>query len=355
MPLIQLTRNLTYDYGQYHFVRGVPQDVSEDLFHILCRTGGFEGAGQYPEVIYLRALRALDSRQESIVVMRDVGLGDVLMLWPSVRGLKQKFPGLRITYAVDSRYVDLFRGWAEDYVEAVVPIVSLQGHFKAIDLRGYSERADDRKTEHRLDVFAKYLQVHPLADRSIRVRLQPPEIEQAETVLRTGGWDGRQPLAMVAWRGSTWHRSLPPEILQQVLVALRDERFAVVVVDEEPQGMAVDGVMNLTGKTSVRQLAAILSHASVVVSPDTGVYHLAQAVGRPTVVIFSTVEPDKRVRYYERCEVIWHKEVPCAPCWDTGCLPIPCLMRVTASEVLAAVRRLVPEAATAGCSVAEVV
>jgi len=343
MPLIQLNANLRWFHGDRTFERGVPQEVSEDLFHELSRTGSFGGAGQFLETVYLKNLPQMNVRGESLTIIRDMGLGDVLMLWPTVRAFKLKFPNIKLTYAVGSAYVDLFRGWAEDYVEAIVPLTTMQGHIKAIDLRGYSERADDRRTEHRVDVFANYMQVQPLADRSVRVRLQPPEVDEAAALLRTHGWDGVTPLAMVAWRGSSGHRSIPQHIVLATLRALLADGFLPVVVDQESPNVQVDGVLNLGGATNVRQLAAVLSHATIVISPDTGVYHLAQAVGRPTVVVFSTVDPDKRVRYYPNCETIWHNEVPCAPCWDTGCEPIPCLMRVTATEIMAAVRKLVPQ------------
>lgn len=53
------------------------------------------------------------------------------------------------------------------------------------------------------------------------------------------------------------------------------------------QGAALD----LTGRTSLRQLIALLNSAKVVVSADTGPMHLAAAQGRPVVALFGPADP----------------------------------------------------------------
>ena len=50
-------------------------------------------------------------------------------------------------------------------------------------------------------------------------------------------------------------------------------------------------VVNLTGRLSLRQLAALLQRARLLVSNDSGPVHLAAAVGTPTVVLFGTPDP----------------------------------------------------------------
>jgi len=47
-------------------------------------------------------------------------------------------------------------------------------------------------------------------------------------------------------------------------------------------------VVNLVGRVSLRQLAAVLRRARCLVSNDSGPVHLAAAVGTPAVVLFGT-------------------------------------------------------------------
>ena len=55
---------------------------------------------------------------------------------------------------------------------------------------------------------------------------------------------------------------------------------------ERPLAAAIPGAMDLTGRTSLVELAAIARHAALCVGNDTGPTHLAAAVGTPTVAIF---------------------------------------------------------------------
>ena len=55
-------------------------------------------------------------------------------------------------------------------------------------------------------------------------------------------------------------------------------------------------VVNLTGETSVRQLAALLKQARVLVSGDSGPVHVASCVGTPVVAIFGSSIPGKSSR-----------------------------------------------------------
>jgi heptosyltransferase-2 len=96
-------------------------------------------------------------------------------------------------------------------------------------------------------------------------------------------------------------------------------------------------VASLVGRDRAEMLPAVLSEVDVLVSGDTGVAHLAAALGTPTVTLFGPTDPALTAPR-GRAAVIRHS-VPCAPCFYREC-PIehPCLRDVTADEVHAQVR-----------------
>lgn len=49
--------------------------------------------------------------------------------------------------------------------------------------------------------------------------------------------------------------------------------------------------VNLIGKTSLKQLLAVLQHAAAVVAPDTGPAHMATAAGTPVIGLYATSNP----------------------------------------------------------------
>ena len=59
-------------------------------------------------------------------------------------------------------------------------------------------------------------------------------------------------------------------------------------------------VIDLAGKTSLRQLAALIAHSRVVLSPDSGPAHLATCVNTPVICLFAATNPDRAAPYLNR-------------------------------------------------------
>lgn len=65
-------------------------------------------------------------------------------------------------------------------------------------------------------------------------------------------------------------------------------------------------VTNLIGKTSLKELLALLHDARLVIAPDAGPAHLANAVGTPVIGLYATTNPD-RARPYNSPELVANK------------------------------------------------
>jgi heptosyltransferase I len=55
--------------------------------------------------------------------------------------------------------------------------------------------------------------------------------------------------------------------------------------------------LDLVGKTTLKQLVAVLRRARVVIAPDAGTAHLANAIGVPVISLFATTNPDRARPY----------------------------------------------------------
>lgn len=97
---------------------------------------------------------------------------------------------------------------------------------------------------------------------------------------------------------------------------------------------------SLVGKDRPALLPRLLSRLSCLVSGDTGVAHLAAAVGVPTVTLFGSTDPRLTAPRGHGVRVIYH-EVACSPCFLAAC-PIEhtCLRGIDAEEVEREVRRM---------------
>ena len=99
------------------------------------------------------------------------------------------------------------------------------------------------------------------------------------------------------------------------------------------------GASNLVGRDSPELLPALLAELDLLVSGDTGVSHLAAAIGTPAIALFGPTDPVLTAPR-GRASVVWHG-APCAPCFYRTC-PIdhPCLRSIEASEVMERARAL---------------
>ena len=95
-------------------------------------------------------------------------------------------------------------------------------------------------------------------------------------------------------------------------------------------------VVNLIGRTDLRQLAGILGRCAAFVSNDSGAMHLAAAVGLPVTAIFGPTNERVTAPLGDH-DVILH-DVFCRPCMLRDC-PIDhrCMKRITSDEVFNAV------------------
>ncbi len=96
------------------------------------------------------------------------------------------------------------------------------------------------------------------------------------------------------------------------------------------------GLINLTGKTTLRELTGLLAHAHSVVSCDTGPMHLSVALGTPTVALFGPSTPRRTGPY--RGEVIT-ATMACAPCNRRECPDPRCMDRIPPERVYEELRR----------------
>ncbi len=90
---------------------------------------------------------------------------------------------------------------------------------------------------------------------------------------------------------------------------------------------------DVTGKTKLRQLVALLQRASLVIANDSGPMHIAAALGRPLVCVFGPTNP-VRTGPYGRNDSVVRVTIPCAPCYSRTCSHRSCLEWLEIEPVL---------------------
>lgn len=111
---------------------------------------------------------------------------------------------------------------------------------------------------------------------------------------------------------------------------------------------AAGRVIDLTGRTTLDESAAVVEGASLVIGVDTGLTHMSVAFARPTVVLFGATRP-----YLDagtpKARVLYHP-YPCSPCRRRPTCEgrFPCMHAIETDEVLRAVRSLLDRINSSG-------
>lgn len=98
--------------------------------------------------------------------------------------------------------------------------------------------------------------------------------------------------------------------------------------------------VNLAGKTSLLESAAVIQGARLVIGVDTGLTHMAVALKKPTIALFGATCPYIHTR--TRHAVVIYKPMPCSPCRrrPTCGHAYPCMAAIHEDEVMNRARRL---------------
>lgn len=328
----------------------------------------------------------LGTARPQVLVLRALGLGDLLTAVPALRALRMAYPHHELVLAAPRRLAPAVA--ATGVVDRLLPAsapgrgvpaalewpgpppavaVDLHGNGPAShavlqalhparlfayahpampQLRGPAWRPD----EHERDRWCRLVSWYGVPADPTELRIAPPSVPSPA------------PGATVVHPGAdAAARRWPPERFAAVARALHGAGHRVVITAgagearlarevarqaDLPRSVVLGG----TADVPFPQLAALVADARAVIVGDTGLAHLASAFGTPSVVLFGPVAP----RLWgppalPRHQVLWHPDPADRPRPGDahGDRPDERLLRITAAEVLTAVARL-PEPRRAG-------
>jgi ADP-heptose:LPS heptosyltransferase len=251
-----------------------------------------------------------------VLVLRALGLGDLLTALPALRGLRRALPAARIVLATDPTLAPLVQ--PSGLVDTVLSARGL-GRLSwsgpppalAVNLHGSGPQSHAElaalgpgalwafacgpypgppwessiREEHEVARWCRLLAAYNVFADPADLDLAPP-----------AGIESPAPGAVVIHPGAGYpSKRWPAERFAAVARGLRQRGERVVVTgsaEEIPLAAHVAELAGLTyedvlaGKTSVVELAALVADAALVLCGDTGIGHLATAYGTPSVLLF---------------------------------------------------------------------
>ncbi len=174
----------------------------------------------------------------------------------------------------------------------------------------------------------------------------------AQTLLEAGARPHATRIAVGAGASYGSAKCWPPDRFAKSLNALLSRADADVILfgtlNELPVSAAIATDLhcppiNLTGKTSIADLPALLSQCHLFLGNDSGAMHVASAVGLPVVAVFGPTDPEGTAPVTPRLTIVQQKPY-CSPCFLRRCpTDHRCMTAVTPAMVDSALQSALSE------------
>jgi heptosyltransferase-2 len=329
-----------------------------------------------------------------IIVRAPNWIGDSILAMPAAYSLSRNFPQAQIWIAAKEWVKDLFV--SHDFIRGIIPLPGEDGlkslkdsiqkvqrlHFdigvlltnsfssallfylgKIPERWGYSTdgrrvlltRGVVKKKEgnysHQLNYYLDLISGLGLKTPppKISLPLTQEEKKKAKEMLLYLNVDLKGPLVILhpgASYGSSkrWHAAN----YAKLAILLQDRKKAeILITGSEDEAGLVESIsslmtrkpVNLAGKTDLRLLAGLISHADLFIANDSGPMHIANALKVPVIAIFGPTNPSLTGPFQQPAAVI-KKDVPCWPCSYRECpFDHRCMISIDPEEVFVACQK----------------
>ena len=329
------------------------------------------------------SLDRIDARR--IALIKPSALGDIVHSLPVLSALRVRFPAAHITWVVNSAYESLLTGHpdltdtlpfdrgalkgvrrslatAYSFLTALRRrrfdlVIDMQGLLRSGVMArlsgaprrvGFANAREGSRYAYTDKISSPALHAAHAVDRMwcvaeafgvghlpkvFRVPLQPAEVDAARHELAALP----RPLVAVAvgakWLTKRWPAAHFAELLNRahahtagtaVFVGASDDTALSQAVIANLRGPALD----LTGRTSLPRLSAVLSLADIMLGNDTGPLHLAAALGRPCVAPYTCTKVALHGPYSQTANCV-ETSVACGGSYLKKCGNMICMPELT--------------------------
>ncbi|WP_288863692.1 glycosyltransferase family 9 protein [uncultured Megasphaera sp.] len=326
---------------------------------------------------------------KNILIIRMSSLGDIIHTLPTLYAIRNNWPQARIVWAVHKQFRDILPG--KPYIDEVVYIderqfinplywwnlhkqlraydfdlsLDLQGWAKSGGVAlcsgakrrvGYWELQEGSaaistpligKYQHG-NLIERYLDTvrvlggkvntvaFPLPDfakekKTMTYRLQKDGLHKPYVVIVPGSrWELKE------WPVLYWRQFIQRLISQQVSVVLLGSKGDKKKGDILLEGLQHPFIKNYMGKTTIKEMMAVIQQGALFISADTGPLHIANALKRPLIALFGTTCAERSAPYYGTDNAHIHTIISPtsrATVWHPKIKDAQCMAQITVDQV----------------------
>lgn len=295
-----------------------------------------------------------------VLIMRNGGIGDHILFLPALGIFREILPdNSEIWLSTQKEKHPIF--YNNDNINKLYPMpLRLDTLLNADYLIDFSGRSDSYEFTHlhMTDYFLNFLQIDysKIKNKAPKMewnRRRPHKIFNLFEAARKE--NPLKPTVLLNWKASNSLRNLPPDKLLFLVKSFKHVLFVVA----QPKAFAEDTARLVKGygnsvldcspyMGSLEDYITTIANCDAVVSTDTGTGHLAEALGKPSIVIYGPTNDDLWIRYYNNTYAIRAEysgetcQSPCGLQKDSdgcseallrGCEYSPCLLSIADEKI----------------------
>ena len=338
----------------------------------------------------------------NILIVKLSAIGDVIHTLPSLAALRDLYPEAHITWVVEEAAADLVKNhpyldmvliskrksWFRDIKSGIVkqPVKEIKSFLKFLRQRDYdmvidfhglfksamivwlsggkrklgydswqelsglflNEKIPEDMNKHAVDRYLDFTRYLGSQTEDIRFVLPPDKKaeEKTDRLLDQHRLEDKKFIAVnpvAYWETKLWDdekfaclADLIHNALQMKVVFTGSEKEKEVI--KKITSLMTTESIDLSGKTTLLELANLYKKARMLITTDSGPMHLAAAVATPVIALFGPTDP-ARTGPYGVGHTIIRTGLPCSPCLLKKCPTRQCMVNILPQQVFDAVEK----------------
>lgn len=277
-----------------------------------------------------------DLEDETLMIWRTGGIGDLLFIQPNLNYLKELYPTCEIILACGPQYQAMIEDWpsVDQLLDLPFPFQYLiRADYHAV-FEGVIERCKEARTTNAYELFTRWLGLDLPKDKLLPVQpVKQDKVEECKKILEEWNLEGLD-FIIIQLRASSPIRSPRLGLWGDIINRLTKNDHVVIITDAPHYAKEIDFLIEkfIKDKDLVFNFAhhsksldytiALTSLAKLALSTDTAMMHLAAALDIKGFGLYGPFPGEIRLSTYPKSRWI-NAELHCVPCFLHGHKPCP--------------------------------
>ena len=313
-----------------------------------------------------------------ILLIKLLSMGDVIIVTSVIEAVRKKYPQSEIVFATSNQYRDIIEG--NHYLNRMFACRDYDrsefnnelSYYKAITLEllykedwdlVYQLQVIDlpggfwETGQHLRDLYADLANVR-IKDEKEHIPITDLQRSKIKSLFNAYVEDGQKIVLLhttSGWNLKDWDYKKYPLLISRIQDRYNIRVFQIGGSEDEP--IEYDDVVHLEGKLTLKELAALMQCSDLLICPDSGLMHMASAMGLATVALFGPTGPSACGPINGNNYICIQSNLRCdTPCYTRRCrFGRSCTRDISVDIVLDAVTKVLDKDKNVTCARKELI